>query len=415
MRTAPRLKRFWEYLLSFGAYPEESVEQRGKRRILIGAFWIANTLSIPELVTQLGTFWIAVLTGATIVSGYAAIFAIRRWPRRFALIFQLELASLFAVQLIITAMHGGLLAGGLDVVFGLIMVLAVLVGFGVRAATWWLVAVIASVIYAAAIPTWVKPVYAVEAPGATAAFNLSVTCALTFAVMVYFLRQLDASQKLSDDLLHNILPEEIAARLKASNAMIADHYDAASVLFADVVGFTPMSAGMTPPELVGLLNEVFTVFDRFVDELGLEKIKTVGDEYMVASGVPGVRPDHADAIAELALQIRDHVGTNRFDGHNISLRIGINSGPVVAGVIGTHKFAYDLWGDVVNTASRMESEGVPGSIQVSTATYELIRDRFVCESRGLVSVKGKGDMQTYLLVSKRTDTPARTLDELGPA
>jgi class 3 adenylate cyclase len=186
--------------------------------------------------------------------------------------------------------------------------------------------------------------------------------------------------------------------------MIADDYESASVLFADVVGFTPMSALLSPPELVGLLNDVFTVFDGFVEELGLEKIKTVGDEYMVASGVPLARPDHAQAIAELALRIRDYTANHQFDGHDISMRIGINSGPVVAGIVGTHKFAYDLWGDVVNTASRMESEGIPGSIQITPATYELIKDQFECERRGVIPVKGKGDMETYLLVAPRDET-----------
>jgi adenylate cyclase len=176
------------------------------------------------------------------------------------------------------------------------------------------------------------------------------------------------------------------------------------VLFADVVGFTPMSAGMSPAELVGMLNDVFTRFDEFVAELGLEKIKTVGDEYMVAAGVPRSRSDHAHAIAELALRIQDHVATNQVNGHRLSLRIGINSGPVTAGIIGTHKFAYDLWGDTVNTASRMESEGVPGSIQVSPATYELIKDAYVCEARGPIAVKGKAEMMTYLIISKR-DAP----------
>ena len=145
---------------------------------------------------------------------------------------------------------------------------------------------------------------------------------------------------------------------------------------------------------------MFSTFDGFVEELELEKIKTVGDAYMVAAGVPRRRPDHAEAIADLALRIRDCVGSTTFAGHRISLRIGINSGPVVAGIVGTHKFAYDLWGDVVNTASRMESEGIPGSIQVSPSTYELIRDRYVCEPRGSIQVKGKGAMATFILVSK---------------
>jgi adenylate cyclase len=161
-----------------------------------------------------------------------------------------------------------------------------------------------------------------------------------------------------------------------------------------------MSAGMTPSQLVSQLDEVFTTFDGFVAKLGLEKIKTVGDAYIVASGVPGARPDHAEAIAELALRIRDNCATHEFDGHAITVRIGINCGPVVAGVIGSHKFAYDLWGDAVNTASKMESAGVPGSIQLSPATHELIKDRFVSEPRGVISVKGKGEMETFILVGR---------------
>ncbi len=220
-----------------------------------------------------------------------------------------------------------------------------------------------------------------------------------FFVLVYFIRQRDRFQRESDDLLRNILPDEIATRLKTDASMIADDFPQGSVLFADVVGFTPMSADMTPPQLVGLLNSVFTKFDEFVEELGLEKIKTVGDEYMVAAGVPIPRPDHAEAIADLALRIRDYVAIHHFDGHRLQLRIGINSGPVVAGIIGTHKFSYDLWGDTVNTASRMESEGIPGQIQVTPATRELLAGNgYRFEPRGTIEVKGKGPMQTWLLV-----------------
>jgi len=178
------------------------------------------------------------------------------------------------------------------------------------------------------------------------------------------------------------------------------------VLFADVVGFTPMSAEMSPGELVRVLDQLFGTFDAFVTELGLEKIKTVGDAYMVAGGVPDARADHAEAVADLALRIRDHLAASAVGGRRLSVRIGINSGPLTAGIIGTHKFAYDLWGDTVNTASRMESEGIPGSIQISPATYELLRDAFVCEPRGLIAVKGKAPMQTYLLISRRDGAPA---------
>jgi class 3 adenylate cyclase len=183
--------------------------------------------------------------------------------------------------------------------------------------------------------------------------------------------------------------------------MIADHFDEASVLFADVVDFTPMSADMSPSDLVGLLNNLFSVFDGFVAELGIEKIKTAGDEYMVAAGVPKPRADHAHAAAELALRIRDHVVANPIAGHRLEMRVGIHSGPLVAGIIGTGKFAYDLWGDTVNTASRMESGGIPGRIQVTPATYELLAgNRYSFEPRGTIEVKGKGSMETWLLTGR---------------
>jgi adenylate cyclase len=284
--------------------------------------------------------------------------------------------------------------------FNLLIVLAALLALGYRAASWWFAAFVGSVVYAALIHNRIDPVYEPR-PTSVAAWNLIATGAITFVVTVYFVRQRDRFQKQSDDLLHNILPDEIAVRLKANASMVADSFESASVLFADVVDFTPMSAGMSAADLVALLNRIFTTFDAFVDELGIEKIKTVGDEYMVASGVPVPRKDHAEDVADLTLRRRDHVASNEFEGPRIRLRIGINSGPVVAGIIGTHKFAYDLWGDVVNTASRMESEGLPGSIQISATTFSLIEDRFVCERRGLIPVKGKGEMDTYILISKR--------------
>jgi adenylate cyclase len=262
-----------------------------------------------------------------------------------------------------------------------------------------------SVVLAVIVPHWVDPIYDVEPSEADAAMVIIATAILLYAAMAYFVRDRDRFQEESDDLLHNILPDEIASRLKSGDTLIADSHDAASVLFADVVGFTPMSAEMSPTQLVEFLNAVFSTFDGFVDHLGLEKIKTVGDEYMVAAGVPHPRPDHAHALAHLALRIRDHVDANRFEGHKISLRIGINSGPVVAGVVGTHKFSYDLWGDVVNTASRMESEGIPGAIQLTQATYDLIKGDFLCSERGEITVKGQGTMLTYILVSNEVNRP----------
>jgi len=227
-------------------------------------------------------------------------------------------------------------------------------------------------------------------------------CGLLYWTLRAFFHQRDTALQLlqveqlkSENLLLNILPPEIARILKNEDRIIAEHVEQASILFADVVNFTPMSASMSPTELVSLLNEVFSQFDTLVDKYNLEKIKTIGDCYMVAAGVPRPRPDHAQALARLALDMQEYVSQNEIQGHQLQFRIGINSGPVVAGVIGRRKFSYDLWGDAVNTASRMESHGAGGTIQVTRSTYELIRHEFLCEARGQVRVKGKGEMDVW--------------------
>jgi guanylate cyclase len=189
--------------------------------------------------------------------------------------------------------------------------------------------------------------------------------------------------------------------LKFERRTIADHFDSASILFADVVNFTPRSSNMTPTELVELLNDVFSKFDAIVDKYALEKIKTIGDCYMVAWGVPRKRADHALALVSMAIDMRDHVAQHEFLGHKLSFRIGINSGPVVAGVIGRKKFIYDLWGDAVNVASRMESQGSSGMIQITRNTYELVKDLFECEPHGRVNVKGKGEMEVWFVKERK--------------
>lgn len=403
MTDAPRWKRPFEYLLSIGAYPGEPETKRGGRQVVVVASVIGGLLTISTVIADLaaGYTWVAVANAVLVASWFVILFAIRHKPRLFDRLISIGFGLAFVEQLIEAALFGGLLPSGLVVIFGLFLVLGALIAIGIRAAIGWTAAFFASVWYSVAIPGWVDPIYVLADPSADAAFNLIATGIITFAAVAYFVRQRDRFQRRSDDLLRNILPVEIAARLKDERTMIADDFASASVLFADVVGFTPMSAGMSPAELVGLLDDVFTRFDAFVAELGLEKIKTVGDEYMVAAGIPQSRADHAHAVAELALRIRDHVASNEVQGHRLSLRIGISSGPVTAGIIGTHKFSYDLWGDTVNTASRMESEGIPGQIQLSPATYDLIRDEYACESRGVIPVKGKSEMQTYLLVARR--------------
>jgi class 3 adenylate cyclase len=173
-------------------------------------------------------------------------------------------------------------------------------------------------------------------------------------------------------------------------------------MFADLVNFTNFSTQTSPKELVELLNQIFSKFDRLAEQHGVEKIKTIGDAYMAVAGLPTPSPNHAQAIAQMALDMQDAITQfNTETGENFSLRIGINSGPVVAGVIGIKKFSYDLWGDTVNTASRMESHGIAGSIQVTAATYELLKDQYLFDERGPIEIKGKGQMTTYILEGAR--------------
>jgi class 3 adenylate cyclase len=214
-------------------------------------------------------------------------------------------------------------------------------------------------------------------------------------------RLLLAEQERSERLLLNVLPAPIAARLKAGEAVIADAFPEVTVLFADIVDFTRRSQRTNPAQVVQALNELFSAFDRLAQRQGVEKIKTIGDAYMVAGGLPQPRPDHAQAIAEMALAMQAEVA-RRTDpsGRPLQLRIGIDTGPVEAGVIGTSKFSYDLWGDTVNTASRMESHGVAGCIQVTERTYQRLRDGYRFQRRGPIQVRGMGEMVTYFLVGR---------------
>lgn len=239
--------------------------------------------------------------------------------------------------------------------------------------------------------------------------NISAVTGIAFVLINYYVRErkrafglLREEQQKSERLLLNVLPAEIAPRLKADNRTIADHFESASVLFADIVGSTPLFAHMRPGEAVDWLNEVFSLLDRLVERHDLEKIRTIGDNYMVASGAPRPRPDHAQAIARLALEMcREVQSLAPRNGHKIEIRVGFNSGPLVGGVIGKTKFHYDLWGDTVNTASRMESHGMPGRVQINESTYQLLKDGFDCEPRGKIQIKGKGEMETWFVLSEK--------------
>lgn len=239
--------------------------------------------------------------------------------------------------------------------------------------------------------------------------NIGGVSIIVFLLLQYFLAQknqayrlLSVEQDKTERLLLNVLPKEVAPILKEKESIIADRYEEASILFADIVNFTSLSTQMSPEEMVALLNKIFSYYDDLVDKFDLEKIRTIGDNYMVISGVPRRRKDHAQVLAHFALEMLEYLKSLPPQyGHKIEFRFGINSGPVVAGVIGKRKFHYDVWGDAVNTASRMESNGIAGKIQITSATYDLIKDDFVCEQRGVVEIKSKGNMQTWFLLRPR--------------
>ncbi len=210
--------------------------------------------------------------------------------------------------------------------------------------------------------------------------------------------QLEREQDKTENLLLNILPRSVSQRLKGGEKRIADAHHEVSVLFADLVGFTQLSHGMSAEKLVNMLDEIFSRFDWIVGDAGVEKIKTIGDSYMLVGGVPEPRVDHAVAVVEVGFAMLDAMDSfNRAHGTQLQIRIGVNSGPVVAGVIGMHKFTYDLWGNTVNVASRMESTGVPGRIHVSPSTALHLQGRFDLEARGAVSVKGIGEVDTFFV------------------
>ena len=219
-----------------------------------------------------------------------------------------------------------------------------------------------------------------------------------------YVQSLEDERIKAERLLLNVLPKPIADRLLNERRVIVDRFAEVTVLFIDIVNFTDVTARVEPEEMVEWLNDVFSTFDELAVRYGLEKIKTIGDAYMVAAGLPVQRPDHAEAAAIMALNIRALASRMTTpDGNPLLLRLGLHSGPVIAGVIGTSKFSYDLWGDTVNTASRMESHGLPNCIQATAAIYDRLHDHFEFESRGLITIKGKGEMPTYWLTGLRTN------------
>jgi adenylate cyclase len=327
-----------------------------------------------------------------------------------------QVAILFAPTLSMIPLGGFVDSGGVGL-WGILAPLGALVFSDVRSAARWYVAYLVVFLgsgLAGELVGGVSPTVPEWFTTTMLGLNVAVGGTIVFTLLAVFARQrrdalaaLREEQARAESLLLNILPRSIADRLKAETRTIADQFSSASILFADVVDFTPLAERLPAAEVVGLLDHLFSHFDGLAERYGLEKIKTIGDCYMVAAGVPSPRPDHAKALALMALDMQAAVRSVDEVGHlGLELRIGINSGPVVAGVIGRKRFLYDLWGDAVNTASRMESHGTSGRIQITRATKELLEDEFVCEPRGTVSLKGKGEMEAWYLVGRRVEPHA---------
>ncbi len=404
------------WLTRIGADPGDDEDLRQKKALLVLVAVVIMPISVVWgiLYLALGSaVGIAPLVYFAVSLGSLAVFA-RTQSFRFLLLVQLLdilVAPTAGGQMLI----GGFLPSGGVGLWGILAPLGALVFLEVRQAVRWfgafvfvfvLTGVLGEVLFVDAdLPVWfTSTMLALNVIGAgSVAFTLLASFANQRNMALTALR---AEQAKSEALLTNVLPSSIAERLKVATQTIADHFDAATILFADVVDFTPLARRLPPADVVGILDRLFSHCDTLVERHGLEKIKTIGDCYMAVAGVPVPCADHARRTALLALDMRDMLATSAIAGQaRLELRIGINSGPVVAGVIGTKRFLYDLWGDTVNTASRMEEHGTPGEIQITSATYELLKDEFFCRERGTISVKGQGEMETWYLVGFRSDHP----------
>ena len=411
-------------LAQVGADPRDDEDLRARKALLVlisvlilpvAALWGALYLAFGSPVGVVPLVYFVVLLGAIAVFSRTRDFA---WLLRVG-----QVDIMLAPTLSMIPLGGFIAAGGVGL-WAILAPLGALVFSDVRSAVRWYFAYVVVFLGSGVAGEIIGPVWE-PLPGwfttTMLALNIVVGGAIVFTLLAVFASQRSAAlaalrveQAKAENLLLNILPSSIADKLKAQTQPIADQFVSASILFADVVDFTPWSERLPPADVVGYLDHLFSQFDDLAERYGLEKIKTIGDCYMVAAGVPTPRPDHAPALALMALDMLEAMRSDDKVGHlGLELRVGINSGPVVAGVIGRKRFLYDLWGDAVNTASRMESHGTPGRIQITRATYELLEDEFECEPRGPIAVKGKGEIEAWYLVRPRGDRPSAVNEAAG--
>ena len=398
--------------LSIGADPRETADERFRKRLLVGV----ALLILPVAFVWGCVYWgfgerSVALTPWAYVVGSVLSLAVFARTRNFAFLRTAQFVLILVAPALGTILVGGLQESSTVLMWSLLAPLGA-VAFDRPGRAWpWFGGFVAAILLSVALSEVVRPDAADLPDGFVRTFDVLNILLVSFVAMlllVTFARGRETAQARVEALLLNVLPAEVAQRLQSDPNSIADHFDEASILFADVVDFTPLSSRLGARDVVELLDRLFTSFDELVDRHDVEKIKTIGDCYMVAAGVPSPRSDHAHALAGLALELSECAKNCLPEGteHNLRLRIGISSGPVVAGVIGRRRFLYDLWGDTVNMASRMESHGTPDEIQITRSTWELLRDDFVAEPLGTVDVKGKGAVETWRLLGPRGGTEA---------
>ncbi len=402
----PTARQFVERLALLGVQAGDDDELRLQKVTLtlaaitvsvLAIVWVGTYLALGLPVSAAIPFVYQVVSIASL-----AVFARTKDYRFFR---ASQLALILVLPFLLQWSLGGYVASSVVSLWALVGAFGALFFYSAREAIPWFVAFLALTVLSGLLePIASSNTAPIPSPVHTALFVLNICgVALTaYLLLQYAVRARDAAMASSERLLLNILPKSIADRLKREEGRIAEAHDDVTVLFADVVDFTPFVERTEPARVVAVLDEIFSAFDRIAERHGLEKIKTIGDAYMVVAGLPAPRADHVEAMAEMALEMQAELGRLCEPlGLDLAIRIGMDSGPVIAGVIGRHKFIYDLWGDTVNMASRMESSGLPGRIQVSAATYERLRDRYRFEERGKIDVKGKGRLPAYLLVGRR--------------
>lgn len=409
-KRAPMLRR----LAAVGAVETDAEEHRLRRSVLVLSTVLVSAATPFWIITYLV---LGLLLPALIPLGYFLVsVGLLFWfarTKRYAPFRGIQLTLMLVLPFLLQWSLGGFAASSAVALWALTSALGALMFSGTRAAIPWFAGYLALLGISTAIEPLLQPVPVPDAVRVVFFVgNLAGPSLVAYLLLQYFVREREREHQRSERLLLNVLPAPVATRLKRSEEIIADRFPEATVLFADIVDFTPLSAVLTPEDLVELLDDVFTAFDRMADEYGLEKIKTIGDSYMVAAGIPIPRTDHCEAVAKMALAML-HESKGRFvGGHKLRLRIGVATGPVIAGVIGRRKFIYDLWGETVNAASRMESHGVPDSIQVTAPVYQRLRDRYEFQPRGTIQVKGMGPTPTWLLLGRR-GAPARARSRAG--